>query len=68
MVEVVLPRLIRWQQLHGSRDATDYGHRPVTCNTCNNGGFLPFYPLQVGRISVKTGCNPVFNGESHAVY
>lgn len=51
---------------HGSRDATDYGRRPVTYNTCNNGGFLGFLPLQAGGDFRKTGCNPVWDGESHA--
>lgn len=40
--------------------------RPVTRNTCNNGGKLRILPLQVGRDSLETACNPVFEGESHA--
>ena len=49
-----------------SRDATDYGQRPVTCNTCNNGGFLRVLPLQAGGDFRKTGCNFAWEGESHA--
>ena len=50
----------------GSRDAVDYGRRPVTCNTCNYGGFLPFLLLQVARNFLQTGCNSVSEGESRA--
>jgi hypothetical protein len=52
--------------LRGSRDATDYGRRPVTCNTCNNGGFLRFLLLQVDGIFPEMRCNLKPKGESRA--
>jgi hypothetical protein len=40
--------------------------RPVTCNACNNGGFVRFLLLQVDGIFPKIRCNLKPKGESRA--
>lgn len=58
----------RHRHAHGCHGAADYGQGPVTCNTCNIGGFLRFLLLQVVMVTSKTRRYSVSRWESHAFF